>query len=214
MGKTRWLTGSLVGLALVAGSVTPAQARPRYDRGWHHGHYQDGDGFGVGDAIGIAALLGAAAIVATSISKDRKADRASSSGSADDIAHDDRADAPPPANGTDYGADMHEERGPSGRDAGRDEDFSDVAGTPAQEDAMADSCARAARDEAQADGGYAEVRRMDAAKPVAGGSYNIDGEVETRDSYRAATGTTRRFTCTMTDGRVAQVYLSRDVATR
>lgn len=211
MGKARWLTGSLVGLALAAGSVTPAQARPRYDRGWHHGHYRDGDGFGVGDAIGIAALLGAAAIVATSISKDRKADRAAGPAPAD---NDDRADAPPPADGTDYGADMRSDRGPSNRSVRNDEDFSDVTGAPAQEDAMADSCARAAREEAQADGGYAEVRRMDAAKPVAGGSYNIDGEVETRDSYRAATGTTRRFTCTMTDGRVAQVYLSRDVATR
>ena len=74
----------------------------------------------------------------------------------------------------------------------------------------------AARDEAQqAGGGYAEIRTM--ASPVAGadGGYNIDGEVEQRAGYRATSGETRRFTCTIgRDGRVAQVYLSRDLVSR
>ena len=67
----------------------------------------------------------------------------------------------------------------------------------------------------QAGGGYAEIRTM--ASPVAGadGGYNIDGEVEQRAGYRATSGETRRFTCTIgRDGRVAQVYLSRDLVSR
>ncbi|MFD2430092.1 hypothetical protein ACFSUK_22255 [Sphingobium scionense] len=76
---------------------------------------------------------------------------------------------------------------------------------------MTDACALAARDEAQGQAGYAEIRHIDEPRATAGG-YNIDGEVETRASYRATEGTTRRFTCAMKDGRVAEVYLSRDVA--
>jgi hypothetical protein len=195
MGKTRWMTGSLVGLALLVGSIAPAQARPRYDRGhdrgWGHHHRDRGNGFGFGDAVGVAALIGAVAIVASSMSKDKKVARNS-----DDAA-------PPPANGTDYGADVR-----------RDDDFSDVAATHGQSDEMTDACAVAARDEAQGEnGGYAEVRRMDEPRAAQDG-YNIDGEVESRTSYRVPTGTTRRFTCTIKNGRVAQVYLSRDVVMR
>jgi hypothetical protein len=195
MGKSRWMTGSLVGLALLVGSIAPAQARPRYDRGhdrgWGHHHRDRGNGFGFGDAVGVAALIGAVAIVASSMSKDKKA-RQRSDGT-----------APPPANGTDYGADVRSE-----------DDFSDIAATNGQTEHMIDACAVAARDEAQGEnGGYAEVRRMDEPRPV-GDGYNIDGDVESRASYRAATGTTRRFTCTIKDGRVAEVYLSRDVVMR
>ncbi|CCW20112.1 hypothetical protein EBBID32_44830 [Sphingobium indicum BiD32] len=195
MGKSRWMTGSLVGLALLVSSITPAQARPRYDRGhdrgWGHHHRDRGNGFGFGDAVGVVALIGAVAIVASSMSKDKKAARNSD------------GTAPPPASGTDYGADVRS-----------DDDFSDVAATHGDQDQMTDACAVAARDEAQGqNGGYAEVRRMDEPRAAQDG-YNIDGEVESRASYRAATGTTRRFTCTIKDGRVAQVYLSRDVVMR
>ncbi len=214
MSKARWLTGSLVGVALVAGSVSPAQARPRYGYGgwggdrWHHRH---GDGFGVGDAIGVAALVGAVAIVASSMAKDRKASRPSSP--YDGRPYGDRSedrnapyDAPPPSAGTDYGADHPTDR--------RDDDFSDVAAVEPQDNArMTDACAMAARNEAQAQGGYAEVRHIDTPRATTGG-YNIDGEVETRTSWSASDGATRRFTCSMRDGRVAEVYLSRDMAAR
>lgn len=196
--KTGWMTGALVSAGLLVGSISPAEARPRwdrgYDRGWHRHHR--GNGFGVGDAIGVAALVGAVAIVASSMSKDRKAQ----------AGRDDRdADAPPPRTGTDYGEDVRQDAPP--RDGA---DFSDIA---AREDAMADACALAARDEAQREGGYAEVRQMDA--PVATNSgYNIDGQVEARPSYRA-TGATRRFTCAMkADGSLADIYMSRDLVSR
>lgn len=213
MGKARWMTGSLVGLALILGSVGTAQARPRYDRGgygggWGHHHRDRGNGFGFGDAVGVAALVGAVAIIASSLSKDKQA-RASGSGAPSGDYADNDSDyrsPPPPASGTDYGADM-------GNGNVHNDDFSDVAGRDGEQDRMADACAVAARDRAQQQGGYAEVRHMDEPRPANGG-YNIDGQVETRTSYRAASGTTHRFTCTMQDGRVAQVYLSRDVALR
>ena len=202
-GKARWMTGALVSAGLLIGSVGAAQAQPRYgyDRGWDRHRHHHGDGFGFGDALGVAALVGAVAIVASSMSKDRKAAQNGSTRA------DNAVDAPPPSQGTDYGADM---QGTPRADG----DFSDVAGSAAQEEQMTDACAIAARDEAQGrEGGYAEVRHMDAPRATADG-YNIDGTVENRASWRATSGTSRRFTCAMKDGRVAEVYLSRDVAAR
>ena len=85
--KTRWMTGAMVGAGLLLGSISAAEARPRYGygggygggygNGWGHQggwdrHHRRGDGFGVGDAIGVAAIIGAVAIVANSMSKDKK----------------------------------------------------------------------------------------------------------------------------------------------
>lgn len=203
--KARWMTGALVSAGLLVGSVGAAEARPRYgyDRGWDRGgwdrhHRHRGDGFGVGDAIGVAALVGAVAIVASSMSKDRKIRDPRTGG---------EYDAPPPSAGTGYGTDV-DGNAPSRDDA----DFSDLADASNRDDAMTDACAVAARDDAQGqNGGYAEVRHMDIPRATQDGAFNIDGEVETRASYRATGGTTRRFTCTMKDGRVAQVYMSRDL---
>ena len=99
--KARWMTGALVSAGLMLGSVSAAEARPRwdrgYDRGWDRHHHRHGDdGFGVGDTIGVAALVGAVAIVANSLSKDRKVRDPITGG---------EYDAPPPSAGTDYGAD-------------------------------------------------------------------------------------------------------------
>lgn len=205
--RTRWMTGALVGAGLLLGSIAPAQARPRYDdRGWHHGHHR-GDGFDFGDAVGIAALLGAAVVVANSVSKDRNDARDADT---DNRPYADN-DAPPPTGGTDYGADAGNADVHSPESPARGDDFSDVAATNQSNDQLTDACALAARDEAQGQAGYAEIRHIDEPRATADG-YNIDGEVETRASYRATEGTTRRFTCAMKDGRVAEVYLSHDVA--
>ncbi|WP_420145994.1 hypothetical protein [Sphingobium sp.] len=197
------MTGALVSAGLLLGSISAAEARPRYgyDRGWDrggwNGHHRRGNGFGFGDAVGVAALVGAVAIVASSMSKDRKVRDPNTGG---------EYDSPPPSDGTDYGTDVRD--GVPVRD---DADFSDIA---AQDDPMSDACAVAARDEAQgSQGGYAEVRHMETPIATANG-YNIDGYVETRSSYRANDGVSRRFTCAMQNGRVAQVYISRDMATR
>ncbi len=196
MGKMRWMMGSLLGAALVIGSIGSAEARPRYGYGGYHDRYRhhDRDGFGFGDAVGIAALVGAVAIVASSMSKDRKATQGK--------APRDRGldtDVLPPVDGTDYGSDVEATHNDSVDDGSADQ--------------FANACADAARQEASANGGYAEVRRMDEPRMIDGG-YNIDGEVESRAAYRDASGTTRRFTCTVKDGRVADVYLSRDMVSR
>lgn len=202
MTMARWMTGSMVAIALLAGGVVPAQARP-----YHHDHWRHrGGGFGFGDAVGVAALVGAVAIVASSASKDKQASQRSEAGGAPDGDRGDEDHAPPPAQGTDYGEDQSRD----GRAFPEDRMSQDRM----NDDRMSDACALAAREEAEGqDGGYAEVRRMDAPRASNGG-YDIDGEVETRASYSAGNGSTRRFTCSMQDGRVAQVYLSRDVVTR
>ncbi len=195
MRTVRWITTSLLAVAMVGTSLSPAQARPRhngYGGGYHGGyghHRRDRDGFGVGDAIGVAALIGAVAIVASSMSKDRKA----TTRDVDQSPPPD--DSLPPASGTDYGADVATGEGGD------------------EPDLTANACADAAREEASASGGYAEVRQMGEPRPVADG-YNIDGQVESRASYRATSGTTRRFTCTVKDGQVADVYISRYVVMR
>ena len=203
--KTRWMTGALVSAGLLLGSVSAAEARPRYgyDRGWNGGghggwnRHRRGDGFGLGDAIGVAAIVGAVAIVANSMNKGKKIRDPNTGG---------EYDAPPPSRGTDYGTDVR-----SDAPVRDDADFSDIA---AQDADMTDACAVAARDEAQnREGGYAEIRHMETPLATADG-YNIDGYVETRASYRANDGASRRFTCAIKNGRVAEVYLSRDVATR
>ena len=111
----------------------------------------------------MAALVGAVAIVANSMSKDRKVRDPITGG---------EYDAPPPRAGTDYGDDLGSDAPPPPVD---EADFSDIA---AQDDALADSCARAARDEAERDGGFAEVRSMASPVAAANGGYNIDGQVE------------------------------------
>lgn len=214
--KAGWIMGALVSAGLVLGSVSPAEARPRYgyDRGWDgrgHGGWDRhrrhrGDGFGVGDVIGVAALVGAVAIVASSLSKDKKA-RAGSVPRDDAVGQ----DAPAYRGNADYGADAD----PARDDADGRPDFGDGSVADRQDDALTDACALAARDEAQGQyGGYAEVRRIDRPQAIAAGGYNIDGEVETRASYRESHGVTRRFTCAMTGGRVGDIYFSRDLVMR
>lgn len=235
MRKMRMVMGSLVGAALLAGSVAPAQARDGHgwnrggwDRGgWGHRRHR-GDGFGFGDALGVAALIGAVAIVANSVGKDKAEAR-------------DRTSTPsPPADDHDYaptegsgsGYDSRSDSGrDSSRDGGSDYDSSPADHTPshgsydnsiadaghdgspdlASEDSAVDACAVAARDRAAEQGGYAEVREIGSPQAADGG-FNIDGRVERRASYRDTGGETRRFTCSVKNGRVAEVYLSRDVA--
>ncbi|WP_336958367.1 hypothetical protein [Sphingobium aquiterrae] len=218
MRKLRMVMGSLVGAALLAGSIAPAQARDGrgWDRGgWGHRHYR-GDGFGFGDAVGVAALIGAVAIVANSMSKDKAEAR-------------DRASAPPPPvddRGYQPSDRMDDRSGDSGYDArdgdhapadgGYDAGVADARNAPASgdlahEDSAVDACAVAARDRAAEQGGYAEIREIGSPQATDDG-FNIDGRVERRASYRDTGGETRRFTCTVKGGRVADVYLSRDVA--
>lgn len=77
------------------------------------------------------------------------------------------------------------------------------------EDMAVNQCAEAAREQAARGGGYAEVVNIGTPQPTSDGWY-IDGTVERRESARAGFGDTRRFTCSVRDGRVAQLDFSRD----
>ena len=66
-----------------------------------------------------------------------------------------------------------------------------------------------ARDEAERDGGYAEVRQMETPRESRNG-YSIDGDVETRSGWRAQDGRVRHFTCTVANGRVEDVFFQRE----
>jgi hypothetical protein len=83
---------------------------------------------------------------------------------------------------------------------------------PADDEAIT-NCALAARDEAERDGGYAEVRQVQQPRETRGG-YDVEGDVEVRSGWRAQDGTSRHFTCTVRNGRIADVYFRTDRATR
>lgn len=199
MRKMRLVLTALTGAALVAGSIAPAAARDHRgwdNRGWDRGWHRRDRGLDFGDAVGIAALIGAVAVVATSMSKDRKA----RSGTSDA----DRPYGDADTRNPDYNGDQDYQR-----DQGDDRVTDNAL---ASEDAAVNACAVAARDEATTQGGYAEVRRVDAPRAVSGG-WDVDGQVERRDSYRGPATDVRRFTCSIRNGRVAEIYISKDGVT-
>lgn len=77
------------------------------------------------------------------------------------------------------------------------------------EDRAVDDCALAAREEAERQARHADIASIGEVRSVTDG-WNVDGTVELRDSYRD-TAEVRRFSCDWRGGRVANVYLSRDV---
>lgn len=204
----RIVMGSLVGAALIAGSITPAMARDgRWDRGYGRGwdRHHRGNGFGFGDAVGITALLGAAVLVANSMKKDRDSRDRSYEG---DNSNPNAADG-----GTSTGAGGGYAEDSAGSRAGDRADDYAGKGDIASEDAAVDACAVAARDKASSGGTYAEVKDIGHPQATGNGGWNIDGSVEQRSGYRDGSGKLRGFTCTVKDGRVAEVYLARDPAT-
>jgi len=186
--KAGWMTGSMLGVALLASGAAAAQTQPGYPR-----------------------------------------------------ANDQQAQDEPYAD-EDVAAPREEENAAPQGQYSPDEDFSDVTGaeqqpqeragnsrrfdTPEQQDdtyredrgegeevAMTDACALAARDEAERDGGYAEVRQMQAPRESRNG-FSIDGDVETRSGWRAQDGRLRHFTCTIANGRIQDVRFQRERAAR
>lgn len=182
----RRLLGLVSAIAMVGASVAPATARDHGRYGWggygHHRQYRHGGGLDAGDVIGIAALIGAVAVIANAASKDK-----------DRRAPDARTPYP--------------DSYPDDRSTNRREDAQPALG----EDAAVDACVDAVRDEAERGGDYAEI--LDVERPRAQGDddWEVEGRVEQRRSYRDSDGQTRRFSCDVRGGRVADVRLSADV---
>jgi len=95
---------------------------------------------------------------------------------------------------------------------GRQDDPAATPADQASEEAIT-HCALAARDEAERDGGYAEVRQVQEPRETRSG-YDVEGDVEVRSGWRAQDGTSRHFTCSMQNGRIADVYFHQDRAGR
>ncbi|WP_340265706.1 hypothetical protein [Sphingobium mellinum] len=183
MGNSPWMRGSLLGMMLLMGGGAMAQTQPRYDA--------PPVGTGQGD---------------------------------DDAYHDEDLARP----------DQDSQARPSGRTRAED-DFSDVLGAEQdrqpplptddgdrarpplagndENDALTNDCAIAAREEAERNGGYAEIRQMESPRETRSG-FSIDGDVERRSSWRAQDGRLRHFTCTVVNGRIQEVYFRRDRADR
>lgn len=189
----RRLLGLISAVAMAGAGIAPAAARDHGRHGWGspgygwsgyrpHRHYRHRDGLDAGDVIGIAALIGAVAVIASAASKDRAGDH--------------RDGRTPDPNGY-----------PEDRNADRQNETDSAFG----EDAAIDACIDAVRDEAERNGGYAEI--LDVEQPLArgDGEWDVEGRVEQRQSYRDADGQSRRFSCDVRDGRVADVRLSADV---
>ena len=74
-------------------------------------------------------------------------------------------------------------------------------------------CAVAARDEAERDGGFAEVRQVQ--EPVeTRGRYQVEGDIDARSSWRSEDGRTLHFTCSVQNGRIANLQFPRNPAAR
>lgn len=94
-----------------------------------------------------------------------------------------------------------------------DQDRSSARANDPEADAVIDSCAIAAREEAERDGGYAEVRQVQDPRETRQG-YTVDGDVEVRTSWRAQGVQTRHFTCSVENGRISDIYFQGQRAKR
>ena len=186
-------------------------------------------GWMTGALLGAALALGGSAVAQTRLQAGYDAQQSDPAVRYDEenLAGPDEQDVDPPKRsraeedfsdvmGTDEPAQpaREEARAPS---AVPDEDDRAPDAVPSDEDrealAMSDACALAARDEAERDGGYAEVRQMESPRENRNG-YLIEGDVEARSGWRAQDGRLRHFTCTVANGRVEDVYFQRERATR
>lgn len=174
MGKSPWMTGSLLGMMVLTGGPALAQMQPRYASP-QSGAGQDDDDL-------------------TPPDEDVRAEPSQMPRADDDFS--DVVGAEP---SSDQSPLPTEERRRSAADFARDE----------ESDALTNDCAIAARDEAEREGGYAEIRQMELPRETRNG-FSIDGEVESRSSWRAQDGRLRHFTCTVVNGRIEDVYLRRD----
>lgn len=103
-----------------------------------------------------------------------------------------------------------ENRAPNRRCEGGAEDY---YGVPVDEDDAVNACVAAARDKTEAErGGYAEILDVDRPHTSGEGKWDVAGRIEHRRNFQDRSGVTRRFTCNMRAGRVADVAIFDDRA--
>lgn len=183
-GKSGWMTGSLLGAAMMISGGAAAQTQPR------HGYPETREEQGPVDG-----------------------DDNASPADQDDIAPPDQGR--PDEDFSDVAA-ANEQRANTEPGPGSNEETDKapaVSPEHAESEPMINACALAARDEAEREGGYAEVRQMEAPRESRNG-FSVDGDVEARSSWRAQDGKLRHFTCTVSNGRVEDIYFRREGASR
>ncbi|HEX7877276.1 MAG TPA: hypothetical protein VF489_11910 [Sphingobium sp.] len=182
-GKSGWVKGSLLGVAMLISGGAGAQTQPRH--GYPESREAQDPSYG---------------------------DDATSPADEDDIAPQDQGRADEDFSDVAAADEQHAdtERQP---DSGEDTDAPAASAEHAESEPLINACALAARDEAERDGGYAEVRQMEAPRESRNG-FSVDGDIEARSSWRAQDGKLRHFTCTVSNGRVEDVYFRRERASR
>lgn len=184
--RSRWLAGSLLGAAVLTSSAAIAQPGSAY--GYPDQHQQSGREANADD--------GASDIRDDEQSVPQEDVRAEDDFSDVVSSESQQADTP---------------LADSSRSPVEDESLSSHIDREAGE--ITDACALAARDEAEADGGYAEVRQMGTPRESRSG-FTVDGAVDVRSSWGAQDGRLRHFSCSIANGRVADIYFQRDRAGR
>jgi hypothetical protein len=198
MQHKRMMIGAATVMALVAGSISPAMARGNrpYSGPYNGGYYGDGHGGGYGDGYrghrhhrdrdGVSAgtVIGIAAVLGAVAIIAASASKSTK----------ERRNGPYSGSGSTPGDSRYDDR-------------ADPYGSN-DETAAVNDCAVAAEDKAAQNGGYAQVVEMGTPRQTRDG-WTVDGSVEHRTSYNARSGETRRFSCAVRDGRVAEVILSR-----
>lgn len=176
-----WTTGALMGAALLVSGAAVAQTQPRYDDA-EAGEWRRGDdSYDSGDGAASAQ---------------------------DDDAR--RRPVRPEEDFSDVVA--ADEQHSDGANRWNDPQAQAVPSPDTESDDESEAmtaCAVAARNEAERDGGYAEVRGMEAPRESRNG-FTIDGELEARSGWRAQDGRSRQFTCTVANGRVEDVFFRRE----
>jgi hypothetical protein len=186
MAKLRILMTSVVGVALIGGSITPAFARhgDGWGNGWGGGGYRHRrhDRVDAGDVIAGIFVIGVIAAIASSASKSKKRTEDSRANSDEDWRRD---------------------KDRSNSDDRSTNDERATAGKINSEDAAVDACAKAAEERA---GDAASVRDI-ANVSRSGDGWDVNGSVEQRDGWRDRSTTTTKFSCSVRFGRVESVYL-------
>ena len=194
-GKAGWMTGAMLSaVALLSGGPVQAQTQPNY------GYPRADDRQAQDDPYAEDDVTGGEQQAAPQERNRADEDFSDVTGAEDPQSGAQRDDSSQPAPA------RQAERNTQGQDAyGSDTEGEDAA--------MTDACAIAARDEAEREGGYAEVRQMEAPRDSRAG-FSIDGDVEARSGWRAQDGRVRHFTCTIANGKVQDIYFRRDRAAR